>query len=93
MSKRASAATSGELYLEDVLLQLRKYKAMADKALAQTSDEHLFASLDDETNSIALNLKHTAGNMRCGRSTEFDVSKKGGVYGIEGSLTGTQRIQ
>lgn len=198
MSKRASAATLGELYLEDVLLQLRKHKAMADKALAQTSDEHFFASLDDETNSIALNLKHTAGNMRSrwtdfltsdgeksdrhrdkefiiedgdtrerltgqwnegwsvtfsaieplraddllrivtirgephtvieainrqlthysyhvgqivllarhfagarweslsiprGRSAEFDVSKKGGVYGIEGNLTGTQRIQ
>lgn len=73
MSKRASAATPGELYLEDVLLQLRKYKAMADKALAQTSDEHFFASLDDETNSIALNLKHTAGNMRS-RWTDFLTS-------------------
>lgn len=53
-----------ELYLRDVLLQLRKYKEMADKATAQTSDEHFFATLDDENNSIALNLKHTAGNMR-----------------------------
>jgi hypothetical protein len=64
MSERAPAVTPGELYLQDVLLQLRKHKAMADKAVAQTSDEHFFATLDDETNSIAVNLKHTAGNMR-----------------------------
>ena len=72
MSDQA-AGTPGELYLEDVLLQFRKYKAMADKALAQTTDEHFFASLDDETNSIALNLKHTAGNMRS-RWTDFLTS-------------------
>ena len=194
----SKTVTPGELYLRDVLLQLRKYKEMADKAIAQTNDEHFFATLDDENNSIALNLKHCAGNMRSrwtnfltsdgekpdrhrdsefviedgetreritalwengwavtfaaiepltaddlvrvvtirgephmvmeainrqlthysyhvgqivllakhyagdawqslsiprGRSSDFDVSKKGGVYGIEGNFTGTQRIQ
>lgn len=69
----SNSAAAGDFYLRDVLLQLRKYKEMADKAVAQTSDEHLFATLDDETNSIALNLKHTAGNMRS-RWTDFLTS-------------------
>lgn len=57
-------------YLEDALLQLRKYKGLADRAVAQSSDEAFFASLDDECNSIALNMKHMAGNMRS-RWTNF----------------------
>ena len=57
-------------YLDDTLLQLKKLKAQADKALAQVSDEHLFATLDPEANSIALIMKHMAGNMRS-RWTSF----------------------
>jgi hypothetical protein len=51
-------------YLDDTLLQLRKLKDQADKAIAQTGDAHLFAVLDPEANSIALIMKHVAGNMR-----------------------------
>lgn len=51
-------------YLDDSLLQLRKLKSQADKALAQIEDEHLFAVLDPEANSIAIIMKHMAGNMR-----------------------------
>lgn len=51
-------------YLDDSLRQLRKLKAQADKALAQTKDEHLFLTLDDGSNSIAILMKHMAGNMR-----------------------------
>ncbi|MBI3491322.1 MAG: DUF1572 family protein [Acidobacteria bacterium] len=57
-------------YLEDCLLQLRKLKALADKAIAQIEDAHLFAVLDPEANSIALIMKHMAGNMRS-RWTDF----------------------
>jgi hypothetical protein len=60
-------------YVEDCLLQLRKLKALADKALAQIADEHLFAVLDPESNSIAVLMKHMAGNMRS-RWTEFLTS-------------------
>lgn len=60
-------------YLEDALLQLRKYKELADRAVAQSSDEAFFASLDDECNSIALNMKHMAGNMSS-RWTDFLTS-------------------
>jgi len=57
-------------FLDDAMLQLRKLKAQADKAISQTSDEHFFATLDPEANSIALILKHMAGNMRS-RWTDF----------------------
>ena len=57
-------------YLEDSLELLRSYKTLAERAMAQVSDEQLFASLDDESNSIAIIAKHMAGNMRS-RWTDF----------------------
>src|ERR671936_217075 len=60
-------------FLDDVLLQLRKLKDQADKAIAQIGDEQLFAVLDPEANSIALLMKHMAGNMRS-RWTDFLTS-------------------
>lgn len=50
--------------LEDARLQMRKYKRMAERALDQIDDEDFFWTLDGEANSIALVIKHTAGNMR-----------------------------
>ena len=63
----------GQHYLQDALVQLRKLKAQADQALAQTTDAHLFATLDPEANSIAIIMKHMAGNMRS-RWTDFLVT-------------------
>jgi hypothetical protein len=60
-------------YLDDALRQLRKLKIQADKALAQTTDEHGFATLDPESNSIAIIMKHMAGNM-LSRWTNFLTS-------------------
>ena len=60
-------------YLDDALLQMRKLKAQGDKAVAQVSNEHLFATLDSESNSIAMVMKHMAGNMRS-RWTDFLTS-------------------
>jgi Protein of unknown function (DUF1572) len=57
-------------YLEDSLELFRYYKRLADSAMAQIGDEHLFASLGDESNSIAIIVKHMAGNMRS-RWTDF----------------------
>jgi hypothetical protein len=51
-------------YLEDSLELFRYYKKLADRAMAQVSDEQLFATLDAEANSIAIVVKHMAGNMR-----------------------------
>jgi hypothetical protein len=60
-------------FLDESLSQLRKLKALADKALAQIGDDDLFAVLDSESNSIAVIMKHMAGNMRS-RWTDFLTS-------------------
>lgn len=60
-------------YLEDVLLQLRKQKRLAERALEQLADEDLFFQLDPESNSIAIIVQHLAGNMRS-RWTDFLTS-------------------
>lgn len=57
-------------YIDDCLFQLRKLKAQADKAIAQVDDAQFFALLDPDANSIALIVKHVAGNMRS-RWTDF----------------------
>jgi SAM-dependent methyltransferase len=59
--------------LDDALVQLRKLKEQADTAVAQVDDRQLFAVLDPEANSIALIMKHLAGNMRS-RWTDFLTS-------------------
>ena len=41
-------------YLDDSLLQLRKLKTLADKAIGQIDNEHMFAVLDPKANSIAV---------------------------------------
>jgi hypothetical protein len=57
-------------YLDESLAQLRKLKAQADKAIAQVDDAQFAAVLDADANSIALIMKHVAGNMRS-RWTNF----------------------
>lgn len=53
-----------QAYLDDSLLQLRKLKKKADASIAQVDDTQFFTRLDPESNSIALIMKHMAGNMR-----------------------------
>jgi hypothetical protein len=57
-------------YLQDSLSVFRGYKTLAERAMAQVSDDHLFAALDGEMNSIAIIVKHMVGNMRS-RWTDF----------------------
>jgi hypothetical protein len=57
-------------YLQDSRNVLRAYKNLADRAMAQVSDQQLFTALGEETNSIAIIVKHMAGNMRS-RFTDF----------------------
>ena len=57
-------------YLEDARLQLRKIKAMGDRALRQAGDGRLFATPDAESNSLAILMKHISGNLRS-RWTRF----------------------
>ena len=60
-------------FLEDSIGLLRFYKQLADRAIAQVTDEQLFTNLDPEANSIAIIVKHMAGNMRS-RWTDFLTS-------------------
>lgn len=57
-------------YLKDSLAVFRYYKGLAERAMAQVNDEQLLAVLDEESNSIALIVKHMAGNMKS-RWTDF----------------------
>jgi hypothetical protein len=51
-------------YLDDSLDLFRYYKKLAERAMAQVTDEQLFVELDEGANSIAIIIKHIAGNMR-----------------------------
>src|SRR5260370_41264480 len=57
-------------YLSDALASFRAYKKLAEKALDQLKDEEYFITLDEESNSITVIMKHIAGNM-LSRWTDF----------------------
>lgn len=59
--------------LDDSMSVFRYYKRLAEAAMVQATDEQLFAVLDPEMNSVALIVKHMAGNMRS-RWTDFLTS-------------------
>jgi Protein of unknown function (DUF1572) len=60
-------------YLEEARRQMRGHKRLAEGAMAQLKDEELFITLDPESNSVAVLVKHMAGNMRS-RFTDFLTS-------------------
>lgn len=77
-------------FLEDALLQFRKYKKMGEDAISQITEKDFFKLLDKDANNIALIVKHMAGNMRSrwtgflttdgekpnrNRDTEFEIFK------------------
>ena len=57
-------------YLEEARRQMEGYKRLGEGALSQLSDQEFFVALDPEANSIAVIVKHIAGNMRS-RFTDF----------------------
>jgi hypothetical protein len=57
-------------YVKDCVDLLRYYKRLGERAMAQVPDEALTAAPDAESNSIAVIVKHLAGNMRS-RFTDF----------------------
>ncbi len=60
-------------YIKDSTDILRYYKKLGERAIAQSSDEALTATLDPESNSIAIIVKHLTGNM-ASRWTDFLTS-------------------
>jgi hypothetical protein len=57
-------------YIQDSLSLFSYYKRLAERAMEQLTDEQLFAAIDKEANSIAVIVKHMAGNM-LSRWTDF----------------------
>jgi len=51
-------------YVQDSIGLFHYYKKLGERAMAQCPDEGLFTRLDAESNSIAIIVKHMAGNMR-----------------------------
>ena len=56
--------------ITDITDSFGKQKQLADRALAQIDDAAFFSVLDRESNSIAVVVKHMAGNLRS-RFTDF----------------------
>ncbi|WP_281226204.1 DUF1572 family protein [Flavobacterium aquiphilum] len=57
-------------YLESVKKQFLYYKMLGEKAMEQLEPEQLFVSVNEDTNSIAVIVKHISGNM-LSRWTDF----------------------
>ena len=54
----------GAAYLSDVLRMYRNYRSLGDKAMDQVADTDLHTLVDPDSNSIAIVVKHVAGNLR-----------------------------
>ncbi len=52
-----------ENYHKDAVESFRSYKKLAERAMEQISDEEFFHQIDPESNSIAIIVKHIAGNL------------------------------
>lgn len=60
-------------YLESVIKQLEYYKMLGDKTIELLPEDKLFWQYNDESNSIAIIVKHLSGNM-LSRWTDFLTS-------------------
>ncbi|RYU97489.1 DUF1572 domain-containing protein [Emticicia agri] len=60
-------------YLNSTRKQFEYYKLLGEKTFAQVSDEQLFWQYNEESNSIAMIVKHLCGNM-LSRWTDFLTS-------------------
>lgn len=89
------AETVGALYLAESVREFRKIKDLGDKTLAQVSDEDLARTLHPEGNSLAVLIRHLAGNM-LSRWTDFltsDGEKPGRHRDTEFEDSGATREQ
>jgi uncharacterized damage-inducible protein DinB len=57
-------------YHSDALESFRNYKKLAERAIEQIDDDEFFSAIDEEANSIAVVVKHIAGNL-ISRWTDF----------------------
>lgn len=64
---------NGDAFLEEVAARYREQKSLADRAMAQVSDDAFFHAPGPGSNSLAVIVKHVAGNLRS-RWTDFLAS-------------------
>src|SRR5437868_2158691 len=57
-------ASIEQTFLESIIRNFQSQKRTADKAIGQLSDEQLRIPLDQNTNSVAVIMKHVGGNLR-----------------------------
>ena len=74
--------THEALFIDELRGEARRYRELADQALAQVDDAGFVFTLDAESNSLALIVKHVASNLRS-RWTDF--------YGADGEKPDRQR--
>ena len=60
----------GTTMIEDTLLTFRRQKELAERALSQVDNQDFFRTIDAESNSIAIIVKHVGGNLKS-RWTDF----------------------
>lgn len=69
----STAPVARDAILADIAIHFEKQRALAEGALAQVDDRAFFATLGEGDNSIAVIVKHMAGNLRS-RFTDFLTS-------------------
>lgn len=69
----ADLDNTGPVFLTATISTFQTNKALAERAVGQVPEEKLHVALDENTNSIAVIMKHVAGNLRS-RWTEFLTS-------------------
>ena len=81
------------IYLRDTIERFQIHKKLGEKAIAQVYDSKLTTPIEPESNSIAVLVKHLAGNMQS-RWTGFLTSdgekpnrNRDGEFVVEGSVT------
>jgi hypothetical protein len=57
-------------FLAEIRKSFRKQKTLAERAMSQLDDGQLFETIDPESNSVAVIVRHLYGNMRS-RWTDF----------------------
>lgn len=60
----------GVTLITDVAREFANQRRLAERAIAQLSDQQLFQPLDADANSVAVIMKHVGGNLRS-RWTDF----------------------
>ena len=69
----ATADTLATHVLDDIRVTFQRQKELVERALAQVDDADFFRTIDAESNSIAVIVKHVGGNLRS-RWTDFLTS-------------------